>query len=143
LSCCLLDVNILIALQWPGDAAHRRIQEWFLENGTFDFSTCSITQSGFIRVITNPSFSGSRVHVSEARDSLVYLTKLEGHRFWPMDVGFSETTAPFADKIVGYRQVTDAYLLGLAIQRDGILVSQDRAMAHLAGSRFSRHVKLL
>jgi toxin-antitoxin system PIN domain toxin len=143
LTCHLLDVNVLLALQWPGEISHRRIQDWFFKTGMHSFSTCSMTQSGFVRVIANPSYAGKRLDVSEARESLFLLTELDGHQFWPMDLEFKEATDFFSERLVGHLQVTDAYLLGLAIHKQGILVTQDRAIAHLAGSKYREYVMLL
>jgi len=39
--------------------------------------------------------------------------------------------------------VTDAYLLGLAIQQNLILITLDKALLHLAGKENSKHVLLL
>jgi predicted nucleic acid-binding protein len=52
-------------------------------------------------------------------------------------------TAPFSARIVGHQQVTDAYLLGLAIKEGGVLVTFDRGIDYLAGEEFSEHVLLL
>jgi hypothetical protein len=51
-------------------------------------------------------------------------------------------TAPFADRIFGHQQVTEAYLLGLAIQQDGVLVTFDRTLRYMAGPRFAQHLHL-
>lgn len=52
-------------------------------------------------------------------------------------------TAPFAARIFGHQQVTDAYLLGLAIKEDSVLVTFDKGIQAMAGAEFSRNVLLL
>lgn len=52
-------------------------------------------------------------------------------------------TAPFAERIFGRQQVTDAYLLGLAIKEDGVLVTFDKDIRYMAGTEFSRNVLIL
>jgi hypothetical protein len=51
--------------------------------------------------------------------------------------------APFIERVFGHQQITDAYLLGLAVKEDGILVTMDKAIKYLAGTKYSRNVLLL
>jgi predicted nucleic acid-binding protein len=53
------------------------------------------------------------------------------HRFWPDDVGFVQALGPFAQRLAGHQQVTDAYLLGLAMHRKGKLATMDRGVRAL------------
>ncbi len=66
-----------------------------------------------------------------------------GYSFWGIDESWITLTAPFAARIFGHQQVTDAYLLGLAIKMDGVLVTFDGAMRRLAGPEFNRNVCIL
>jgi uncharacterized protein len=143
LSCYLLDVNVLIALLWKGDQAHLRVRKWFLDEGKHSFATCALTQAGFVRVLANPTLTGVVVQITEAQELLQTLTRLDGHRFWPIEVGLTESVALFGGHLQGFRQITDAYLLGLAIQRKGTLVTLDKAIPHLAGQDHRRHVRVL
>jgi uncharacterized protein len=47
---------------------------------------------------------------------------------WPMpsELSWADLTARFAARIYGHRQITDAFLLGLAIKEDGVLVTFDK-----------------
>ncbi len=54
-----------------------------------------------------------------------------------------DITARFAARILGHQQVTDAYLLGLAIKEDAVLVTFDRGLVYLAGAEYEEHVELL
>jgi uncharacterized protein len=143
LSYNLLDVNVLIALQWEGDLAHSRVRKWFLDEGRHSFATCALTQAGFVRVLSNPALTGVSVEITEAQELLQSLTRLDGHRFWSIDLGLSESVALFGGHLQGFRQVTDAYLLGLTIQRKGTLVTLDKTIPHLAGHEHRKHVRLL
>jgi hypothetical protein len=51
--------------------------------------------------------------------------------------------APIRERIFGHQQVTDAYLLGLAIQKNGVLVTLDNPMKLMAGPQFSVNVLVL
>jgi hypothetical protein len=66
-----------------------------------------------------------------------------GYCYWPIAESWATLTAPFADRIFGHQQVTDAYLLGLAIKEDGLLVTFDRGLKYMAGSDFSRNLLVL
>jgi hypothetical protein len=81
--------------------------------------------------------------MSDAFDILTTLSAYPGYRFWPLESGWTTLFAPFLDRVVGHQQITDAYLLGLAVRENGILVTLDKAILHLAGAQYSRHVLLL
>ena len=139
----LLDVNVLIALLWEDHESHARVQSWFRRTGAKSFATCALTQAGFVRIVSNPRFSPAAVTVREAKEMLTIVGRLEGHAFWPMNIGFPEASAPFAHKLFGHRQVSDAYLLGLAIKEKGSLATLDHGLVALAGDEFAKHVTLL
>jgi len=71
------------------------------------------------------------------------LNQLPGHRFWPVEVTILDAVLPFAERIFGHQQVSDAYLLGMAIQKKGRLVTLDQAIQALAGSEFRNAVVIL
>jgi len=79
-------------------------------------------------------------------DSLAVLEDLAdqpGYCYWPIADSWVKLTAPFVDRIVGHQQITDAYLLGLAIKEDGVLVTFDKGVRYLAGQEFAEHVLVL
>ena len=70
---------------------------------------------------------------AEAIALLRQMRRLEGHVFWADDVSPAESAAtPFA-RVAGYRQITDAHLLALALRRGGALATLDQGLAELAG----------
>ena len=74
---------------------------------------------------------------------LAMLEKHPGYRYWPITTGWSTLAAPFRERIYGHQQITDAYLLGLAIKENGILVTLDKAFKFLAGERYGKHLLVL
>ncbi|MGA2754724.1 MAG: TA system VapC family ribonuclease toxin [Terracidiphilus sp.] len=139
----LLDVNVLIALLEPGHGSFQKAQEWFRSSGKDNWGVCPLTEIGFVRITTNPSFfPGPRSHV-QATSILAELANRPGYRYWPLTEGWAALTAPFESRITGYQQVTDAYLLGLAIKENGVLVTFDRGIKYMAGAEFSRNVLVL
>jgi uncharacterized protein len=83
------------------------------------------------------------VDVSEAMRMLAELTSLPGHQFWPVDFNFSTAVAPFADRFFGHQQVTDIYLLALAVRNKGRVATLDRGFESLAGDEFGKFVRVL
>ncbi|MGN6372225.1 MAG: type II toxin-antitoxin system VapC family toxin [Solirubrobacteraceae bacterium] len=118
----LLDVNALVALAWDSHVHHARMRAWFRANGPAGWATCPITESGFIRVSSNPKVLPSAIGVYAAREVLSTLRTHPGHRFLTDDVSLSDSDVP---AIAGYRQVTDAHLLTLARRRGMRLVTFD------------------
>ncbi len=60
-----------------------------------------------------------------------------------MDISLAEAVQPFRERLFGHRQVTDAYLLGLAIKNKGRLVTLDRGIEVLAGESYRQYVTVL
>jgi uncharacterized protein len=127
----LLDVNVLIGLLWPAHESHAEVQRWFARNARHGWATCPFTQAAFVRIISNPAFSPDAVTPQEAVSVLNSNLGHRLHRFWRADVPFPEAVEEFRDRLVGHRQVTDAYLLGLAIHKNGKLATLDQAILAL------------
>jgi uncharacterized protein len=128
----LLDVNALVALAWDSHIHHARVREWFAANASEGWATCPITESGFVRVSTNPKVLSSPIGMADAQRVLTSLRKADGHRFLSDDVSVVDDDVP---TIVGHRQVTDAHLLTLARRRGVRLVTFDAAIISLAQGR--------
>jgi toxin-antitoxin system PIN domain toxin len=128
----LLDVNALVALAWDSHIHHARVREWFAANASEGWATCPITESGFVRVSTNPKVLPSPIGMADAQRVLKSLRKADGHRFLSDDVSVVDDDVP---TIVGHRQVTDAHLLTLARRRGVRLVTFDAAIISLAQGR--------
>jgi toxin-antitoxin system PIN domain toxin len=127
----LLDVNVLIALLWPAHEGHSRAQHWFDKNSRAGWATCSFTQAAFVRIVTNPAFSSDAVTPQEAVKLLSSNLDNPSHRFWGDEISFVQAVQPFERRLKGHQQVTDAYLLGLAIHKKGKLATMDRAVVAL------------
>ena len=127
----LLDVNVLVALAWPNHVHHRLALDWFLAERKLGWATCPTTQSGFIRVSSNRAVIPEAKTPDEARSVLERIVALPGHNFWNDDVDLARTTRIDWTRIRGHRQVTDAQLLALAIERKGRLATLDAGIEDL------------
>jgi toxin-antitoxin system PIN domain toxin len=128
----LLDVNALIALAWDSHVHHARMRAWFAENSSSGWATCPLTESGFVRVSSNPQVLPAAIGLDAARAVLSALRVHDAHRFLADDVSLSDNDVP---AITGHRQVTDAHLLTLARRRGVRLVTFDAGMLVLAQGR--------
>jgi uncharacterized protein len=143
LSRYLLDVNILLSLAWEDLESHSKVLRWFVETGQHSFATCPLVQAGFVRISASPRVLPKPASMRAALDILTQITQGPGHVFWPLDIPMREATAFCADRLFGPNQLTDAYLLGLALAKDGTLVTLDRGIAQLAGAGFAGNLLVL
>jgi hypothetical protein len=127
----LLDVNILIAMAWPAHEGHERVQQWLVRHAGEGWATCAFTQSAFVRILANPAFSPNALTPADALRLLQANLDHPAHRFWEEDIGLVKAVEPFGERLIGHRQVSDAYLLGLVIHKKGRLATMDRAVLAL------------
>ena len=127
----LLDTNLLIALLWPSHERHDAAVKWLTRHRAKGWATCPITQAGFVRIVSNPAFSRDAVQPREAIQVLSANTAAKDHAFWPDELPVAEAVAFTGVRLMGHQQVADAYLLGLAIRRGGVLATLDQRIAAL------------
>jgi len=127
----LLDTNVLIALLWPSHAQHDGAVRWFSRHRAKRWATCALTEAGFVRIVSNPAFSRDAVTPREASSLLAANTAAGDHVFWPDVLPFAAAAACAGPRLVGHQQVTDAYLLGLALKQGGVLATLDHRIAAL------------
>ena len=141
----LLDLNVLIALTEPEHFHRREVERWFISTGKENWGVCPLTEAGFIRITTNPVMKLGTITLERAIAILQSLRAHSGYRYWPITDAESwvAVTAQFASRISGHQQISDAYLLGLAIKENGVLVTFDRGLKYLAGPKFSRNLLVL
>ncbi|HEV3037135.1 MAG TPA: TA system VapC family ribonuclease toxin [Candidatus Angelobacter sp.] len=135
----LLDVNVLVALLWTTHEDHLRVQQWFVRNSPKGWATCAFTQAAFVRISANPAIFPNAVRPSEAIEMLNKDLLHPSHQFWKDEISFAEAVKPFRERLSGHRQVTDAYLLGLAIHMKGKLATMDRAVLGLLLEKDREH----
>ena len=128
----LLDVNALVALAWDSHVHHVAIRRWFAANSARGWSTCPVTESGFVRVSSNPKVLPAAIGVDAARGVLSAMRSLDGHALLTDDVSIGDPDFP---SIVGHRQVTDGHLLTLARRHGTRLVTFDAGLLALANGR--------
>ncbi len=139
----LLDLNALISLADPDAVHYQSILDWFDSYGKDDWGVCPLTEAGFIRVAANPAYRNPPRTIAQATAILAELATHPGYRYWPISDKWSALTAPFSARIFGHQQVTDAYLLGMAVKEGGVLVTFDTGIRYLAGPEYSQNLLVL
>jgi uncharacterized protein len=125
--CALLDVNVLLALLDSDHVDHNRAQEWLKAEIGGGWASCAITQNGFVRIISQPRYP-SPITPAAAIQLLERACSTRHHVFWLCEVSLLDPKVVNRSRLHGPRQVTDAYLLALAIRRGGRLISFDRSL---------------
>ena len=124
----LLDVNMLIALLDAAHVHHALAHRWLARELAHGWASCPLTQNGCIRIMSQPAYPGA-MRSAEVAQRLAEAASDPGHEFWPDDVNLLDAGAVNWQRVLGHRQVTDAYLLALAVRHDGRLVTFDRRIA--------------
>jgi len=125
----LLDVNVWIALL---DDAHQFSEEAnaFIESPEARIATCPLVENGVIRIMAMPSYGrGGGLPMHQVRQRLQQACATLDHAFWPDGVSLRDDTLVDFSRVQGHQQVTDLYLLALAVRHGGRLVTFDRAVA--------------
>lgn len=128
----LLDVNVLVALAWPEHSANEKASAWFERHGSQAWATCPMTEAALVRLLSNPAFSNNSLSPMEAVQVLKRNIELPGHHFWSDSITLMEALEVLASPLTGHQQVTDAYLVALALRNKGKVATLDRGLAQLA-----------
>jgi toxin-antitoxin system PIN domain toxin len=120
----LLDVNVLIALHDRDHVHHERASEWFSEHADEGWASCPLTQNGCLRIMSQPSYPSPQP-LSALLEMLRRSTSTSFHEFWSDDTSILDGQRFHHPHMHSHRQITDLYLLGLAVRRGGRLVSFD------------------
>lgn len=123
----LLDVNILIALLDSSHMHNKLVTGWFADNIDSGWATCPITQNGCIRILSQPGYPNT-IPAAQVAERLAEAAQHPSHKFWPDSVSLLQPDCLIWDKVLSSRQVTDVYLLALAVKQGGRFVTLDRGI---------------
>ncbi|MGP1516796.1 MAG: TA system VapC family ribonuclease toxin [Ottowia sp.] len=139
----LLDVNVLIALLDAGHVHHARASQWLTSEIGHGWASCPLTQNGCVRIMSQPAYPQA-LPVAAVAARLAQAAAHPAHRFLPDDYSLLGNEAVCWSHVLGHRQITDAYLLGLAVRHECRFVSFDARvnLACVAGAR-PEHVLVL
>lgn len=125
---CLLDVNVWVALFDDAHLCSDRANAMIETPGT-RIATCPLVENGVIRVLNLPSY-GRRgaLGLQRVRNQLAHACSSLDHEFWADDVSLRDDHAVDFTRVHGHNQITDLYLLALAVRHGGTLVTFDQSV---------------
>ena len=121
----LLDVNLLVALCDADHLHHLSARRWFRANAVSGWATCPLTENGLLRVMGHPVYPGGPGSPEGVRPLLQQLRSIPGHQFWTDSISAADNRALPSLRGVTAKQLTDVYLLALAVHRGGSLATLD------------------
>ena len=125
----LLDVNVLIALLDPDHVFHDRAHAWWAANAKRGWASCPLTENGVVRIMSNPSYSpNARFTPADLLARLRQFAAQSNHEFWPDDISLRDQKIFVPQRMHGSKQLTDIYLLALALKHHGRLATFDQAI---------------
>ena len=140
----LLDTSVLIALCDPSHSMHGAALAW-LAQVTEGVATCPMVENGAVRILSQPKYaSGTPISTSSAVFAVREIRNVTGYEFWADDVSLLDAKIFDASALMGPTQVTDSYLLALAVKRDAVFVTLDtRLMLSAVPGAAQRHLYTL
>jgi uncharacterized protein len=139
----LLDVNVLIALLDSDHTSHAVAFGWFKEHAGEGWASCQITQNGCIRIMANPGYPNT-LPIQSVMKRLADACEADVHEFWSDEVSLLDPNTVDSTRIHGPRQLTDIYLLALAVRHEGRFVTFDTSIPLAAVRKAAaRHLVVL
>jgi toxin-antitoxin system PIN domain toxin len=123
----LLDVNVLLALLDPTHLHHAAAHAWFASAGR-SWASCNLTQNGALRIMSHPRYGNAVATTALAAELLAELCRQPGHVWWPADLSLLDSPLVDRSRLLASGQVTDTWLLALAVQHGGRLATFDKRL---------------
>jgi uncharacterized protein len=138
----LLDVNVLIALIDPLHTQHEEAHAWFGVSGHLGWASCPMTQNAVPRIVGHARYPNSPGGPGAVVAALTVLCHLPNHEFWPDDLSLLDAGRFDHGRLLDSGQITDSYLLALAVAHGGRLATFDRRLVADAvrGGRAALHL---
>jgi toxin-antitoxin system PIN domain toxin len=124
----LLDVNVLIALLDADHSLHPRATQWLESHARDGWASCPITENGCVRIMSHPGYPNA-LPVRAVMERLAEAGASSFHEFWADDVSLLDVEVADSARIHGPRQITDVYLLALAVRHRGRFVTLDASVS--------------
>ena len=140
----LLDVNVLVALLDEAHIHHAAAQN-LIAQPKLKIATCALTENGVLRVLNLPAYSTyGPAGFDAVRLQLSRLCEDIDHEFWLCNITLKDKSKIDWSRVMGHNQITDIYLLALAVENHGALATLDHrvALSTVRGAE-PRHLRLL
>ncbi|MBM0105763.1 hypothetical protein JM946_13560 [Steroidobacter sp. S1-65] len=123
----LFDINVLIALLDRDYIGHSSATSWFSTHIEHGWASCPITENGTARIMASAGYPNP-LPIAAILQRLASAKSAEHHRFWPDDVTLADTEIFKHSELLAPKQITDRYLLALAVRNNGRFVTFDQAI---------------
>lgn len=124
----LLDVNVLIALLDAGHIHHTRAMQWLGQEIEHGWASCPLTQNGCLRIMAQPAYPQA-LPLPAVAHRLAQATAHPKHAFLADDYSLLDYDHINFTQLLGHRQITDSYLLGLAVRHQCRFVTFDARLS--------------
>jgi len=121
----LLDINVVIALLDQGHVLHRLATQWLEREHVHGWATCPITENGVVRIMAQPTYPNPQP-AARVAERLAEACQHPSHAFWTEPISLLQEGLIDWQRLLGPRQITDAYLLALASTHGGRFVTFDQ-----------------
>lgn len=138
----LLDISVLLALCDPNHVHHSAAHPWFERNSEQGWATCPLTENGFVRILSHPRYPGAPGTVTACIELLRQFCRHPTHQFWPDEISLLDACFHL-QHIAGPAQITDVYLLGLAMRRNAKFVTLDQHISGRAVEKGKQHLEII
>ena len=129
----LLDISVILALLDVDHVFHRSAHAWWKTERKKGWASCPLTENGVVRIMTQPSYAEpDRYSATDVISLLNGFANDTDHLFWADDISLLDESRFESKRILGPKQLTDIYLLGLAASNGGRLVTFDRRVTPAA-----------
>ena len=128
----LLDVNVLIALIDSAHVSHDAAHRWFGTVGGRDWATCPMTENAVVRFVGQKKYPNTPGSPAAVTIIVGRLRTHPGHTFWSDDLSIASSDLIDPSRLLTSAQVTDSYLLALALAHGGHLATFDRRLSAVA-----------
>ena len=132
----LLDVNVLVALLDENHANHSAVSDWFVSHVEQGWASCPLTQNGCLRILSQPAYP-NRLGIAETVERLRSAVSTHYHQFVADDISLLDDAVVYGGSLSGPKQITDVYLLALAVAHGIRFVTLDKRIS-LAAVREAR-----
>lgn len=125
----LLDVNVWIALLDEAHLHHAAALS-FIQTEQLRIASCPLVENAVLRILNFPGYSQmGPVGFEPIRRKLREIWTELDHEFWEDDISLVRDDCIDWSRVLGHNQITDIYLLALAVKHKGCLVTLDHRVA--------------
>ena len=136
-----MDINVLIALLDENHTHHGAASDWLADNIHQGWASCPLTQNGCVRIMSQPRYPNT-LSVSEVMIRLLSAVSTRHHEFIADDISLLDDASVDRERLLSPRQLTDVYLLALAVEHGARLVTLDKSIP-IAAARQAKAASLV